>query len=262
MDNPQNRLFEFLQNMFKDEFNMIFTSQPATIVSFDVDENTVNCTLDKEGITLKDIPISLFGNPKSYITTPTLEAGTKGLLIFSKHDLYSWVEDGVDKEAKTDFSKNNAFFLIGATNQKNKIPYNMNAVEIKTDKAIEIEAIMDISLTSSKAINMTSTLTTNINAKSINGNATDDIKFSSKNVSVTGSTMISLSAPKISITATASGNELIGTLKGLSDDLKGLATTLSNSKDMTYQLKLTNHEEISSYIDKFQTTSSKLGGFS
>ena len=43
--------------------------------------------------------------------------------------------------------------------------------------------------------------------------------------------------------------------------MKGLATTLSQSKDMTYQKLLTNSPEIAGYISKFETLSSKYGGF-
>lgn len=131
--------------MFDDKLNMMFTSQPATIKSFNAEENTVTAVLDKEGLEFEDIPISLFGSPTSYITTPTLVLGTKGLLLFSKHDLNIWVGEGKDEFAKTDFSKNNAFFLIGATNALNKITYNLDAIEIKTDKAIEQIAAVHIS---------------------------------------------------------------------------------------------------------------------
>lgn len=132
------RLYEYLESLFNDKLEQVWTAQPCTIISYS--ENTINCTLDKEGIELHDVPISLFGNPDSYIQTPTLEAGTTGLLIFSKHDLYIWIEEGKDPTAKTDFSKNNAFFLIGATNHLKQITYNPNAVEIKTNKAVEITA--------------------------------------------------------------------------------------------------------------------------
>lgn len=151
MDKTEHfKLFEYLESLFDDKLNIIYTAQPATIKSFNAEANTVEVTLDKEGIALDDIPISLFGNPASYITTPTLELGTKGLLIFSKHDLYIWVEKGTDEHAKTDYSKNNAFFLIGATNSQNKVTYNLNAIEIKTDKAIEQIADKHISLTAPK----------------------------------------------------------------------------------------------------------------
>lgn len=246
-NNPQNRLYEYMENIFKDEFNMMYTSQPATIVSFNTDENTLTCTLDKEGITLKDIPITLFGNPTSYITTPTMEKGTKGILIFSKHDLYSWVEDGTDKNAKTDFSKNNAFFLIGATNKKNKITYNMDAIEIKTDKNIELISEKDTSISSQKMINIKSILSTNINAKNIT--ATADIN-------------IALSAPSVTITTTATGEELITLCKDVSTELKGLSTVLSQSRDKTYNQLLTNSNEIAIYINKFDILANKFGGFS
>lgn len=222
-NNPQNRLFEYMENIFKDEFNMMYTSQPATIVSFNANEITLTCTLDKEGITLKDIPITLFGNPTSYITTPTMEKGTKGILIFSKHDLYSWVEDGTDKNAKTDFSKNNAFFLIGATNKKNKITYNMDAIEIKTDKKIEL--------------------------------------ISEKDTSISSQEKISLSAPSITITATATGDELISLCKDMSTELKGLSTVLSKSRDQNSNQLLTNSNEIATYINKFDSLANKFGGF-
>ena len=217
------KLFEYLENLFDDKLNMIFTSQPATIESFNADENTVSVTLDKENLHLEDIPISLFGNPSSYITTPTLEKGTKGILIFSKHDLFSWVEDGTDEHAKTDFSKNNAFFLIGATNQKNKITYNLNAIEIKTDKAIEMTSKNHTSIDSEKSIDLT--------------------------------------APKISLTDKDTGNELFSLLVETLNEMKGLATTLSQSKDMTYQKLLTNSSDIAGYISKFEALSSKYGGF-
>jgi len=151
LDNTEHfKLYEYLENLFDDKLNMMFTSQPATIISFNAEDNTVTAKLDKEGLEFEDIPISLFGNPTSYITTPTLENGTKGLLLFSKHDLQIWVGEGKDELAKTDFSKNNAFFLIGATNALNKINYNLNAIEIKTDKAIEQIANKHISLTAPK----------------------------------------------------------------------------------------------------------------
>lgn len=261
-NNPQNRLYEYMENIFKDEFNMMYTSQPATIVSFNADENTLTCTLDKEGITLKDIPITLFGNPTSYITTPTMEKGTKGILIFSKHDLYSWVEDGTDKNAKTDFSKNNAFFLIGATNKKNKIIYNMDAIEIKTDKKIELISEKDTSITSQKMINIKSTLSTNINAKNITATAIDDISLNSKSILITGSTNIILTAPSVTITATATGEELISLCKDVSTELKGLSTVLSQSRDQTYNQLLTNSNEIATYINKFDSLANKFGGFS
>lgn len=204
-----------MENLFNDKLGMVYTAQPATIVLFNASDNTVNCTLDKEGIELQDIPISLFGNPTSYITTPTLESGTKGLLLFSKHDLYSWVEDGTDAEAKPNFSKNNAFFLIGATNQKNKITYNLDAIEIKTDKSIEQIADKHIHLT----------------------------------------------APQISLINSASNEELFALLVNTLDEMKALATTLSQSKDKTYNLLLTNSTEIATYINKFGDLSSKYGSF-
>ena len=261
MDNQENRLYEYMDNLFRDELGLIFTSQPATIVSFNKSENSLTCTLDKEGITLRDIPISLFGNPTSYITTPTMVKGTKGILIFSKHDLYSWVEDGTDPHAKTDFSKNNAFFLIGGTNQKNKITYNMDAIEIKTDKKIELISEKDTNITSNAAINIKSTLNTNINAKSISATATDGIDFTSKTYTATALTRMALSAPKISITATATGEELISLCKDVATTLKGLSTVLSQSRDETYNKLLTNSDEIATYIDEFQTLADKFGGF-
>lgn len=269
MDNQENILYDYMDKLFRDELGLIFTSQPATIVSFNADENSLTCTLDKEGITLRDIPISLFGNPTSYITTPTMVKGTKGILIFSKHDLYSWVEDGTDPHAKTDFSKNNAFFLIGGTNQKNKITYNMDAIEIKTDKKIELISEKDTNITSNAAINMKSTLSTNINAKSISATATDGIDFTGKTFNATASTtmsltatsMMSLSAPQISITATATGEELISLCKDMATSLKGLSTALSQSRDETYNKLLTNSTDIATYIDEFQTLADKFGGF-
>lgn len=261
-NNPQNRLYEYMDSVFKDEFNMMYTSQPATIVSFNESDISLTCTLDKEGITLRDIPISLIGNPSSYITTPTMTEGTKGLLLFSKHDLYTWIGDGTDKNAKTDFSKNNAFFLTGATNHKNKITYNMDAIEIKTDKKIELISDKDTSITSQKMINITSTLSTNINAKSITATATDDISLDTKSITLTGSTNIVLSAPSVTITATATGEELITLCKDVATELKGLSTALSQSRDATYNKLLTNAAELEAYINKFNTLANKFGGFS
>jgi len=260
-DELKLRLYEYMDNIFKDELNMIYTQQPATIVSFNEQENTLTCTLDSEGITLRDIPITIFGNPTSYITTPTMVKGTKGLLIFSKHDLRSWVEDGVDEFAKDDFSKNNAFFLTGATNQKNKITYNMDAIEIKTDKKIELISEKDTSITSNAAINIKSTLSTNITAKNITGTAIDNIDFTSKIINITGATSVLITAPAVNIVSASGQNLIDGVLKTLADDLKGLATVLSQSKDATYNLNLTNSSEIATYIAKFTSTAEKLGGF-
>ncbi len=217
------KLFEYLENLFDDKLNMVFTSQPATIVSFNSAENTVSVTLDKEGLKLEDIPISLFGNPSSYITTPTLEKGTKGMLIFSKHDLFSWVEDGVDEHAKTDFSKNNAFFLIGATNQKNKITYNLNAVEIKTDKAIEMTSKNHTSIDSEKSIDLT--------------------------------------APKISLTDKDNGNELFDLLGQTLDLMKDLASELVSTKTSIHNETLTSSPAFSSLSSQFEELSSKYKGF-
>ena len=139
-NNDSLALNNHLEKMFFNNNEELFTSQPATIKSFNADENTLTAILDKEGIELKDVPITLFGNPASYITTRSMEAGTKGLLIFSKHDLSEWVEDGTDIHAKDTFSLNNAFWLIGATNQKNKVIYNMKALEIKDSKKIHLKA--------------------------------------------------------------------------------------------------------------------------
>lgn len=151
MDETQQlKLFSYLESLFDDKISSLWTSQPATIKSFDSDNNTLSCTLDREGIPLRDIPITILGNPQSYITTPTLSAGTKGLLLFSRHDLKDWVGSGIDSEAKLDHSKNNAFFLTGVTNQKNKISYNMDAIEIKTDKAVEISAQIHTNISSPK----------------------------------------------------------------------------------------------------------------
>jgi len=216
-------LFDYMEKLFSDKLEQIYTMQPATIISFDSDENTVNCTLDKEGITLKEIPITLFGNPSSYITTPTLEAGTKGLLIFCKHDLYSWIEDDTDADAKTDFSKNNAFFLIGLTNHNHKITYNLNAVEIKTDKAIEM--------------------------------------YSDKHARIHSKEKCDFAAPKISLTNSTTNDELFALLVDTLDEMKAMATTLSQSKDMTYQKLLTNSSEIAGYISKFGDLSAKYGSF-
>jgi hypothetical protein len=204
-----------MEDIFSDKFEQFYTMQPATIVSFDTVENTLICTLDRGMIELRDIPITLLGSPTSYITTPTMVSGVKGLLIFSKHDISTWVGDGVDEHAKTDFSKNNAFFLIGATNQKNKISYNMNAIEIKTDKALEI----------------------------------------------TAETHSSILSPKIALTNSATGDELFSLLEETLNEIKALATTLSQSKDIPTQNLLTNSVEIASYISKFGTLSTKYGGF-
>ena len=247
MNNTESiKLYEYLENLFDDKLNMIFTSQPATIESFNAGENTVNVKLDKEGYILKDVPISLFGNPTSYITTPTLVKGTKGNLLFSKHDLFNWVEDGEDIEAKTDFSKNNAFFLIGVTNQKNLITYNTAAIEIKTDKAIEIDSAKDTSINAEKNINFTSKLSTNVNCENFN---------------VTAKKSVVVSAPKISFNCTTTGEELISLVKGISDEVKALSTILSVSKDSNNAL-LHNSGEIAGMINKFDVLSQKIGGFS
>jgi len=138
--NESTKSFEFFESLFFSKLEEVYTSQPATILKFDAKELTLEVRLDKEGIVLKDIPITLFGNPKSYITTTSMEKGTKGLLIFSKHDLMDWVEDGTDEHAKTDHALNNAFFLTGVTNKKNKIAYNLNALEIVDDKEVLAKA--------------------------------------------------------------------------------------------------------------------------
>ncbi len=214
-----------MESLFNDKFNMLFTSQPGTIELFNAKENSVNVKLDKENYILEDVPISLFGNTNSYITTPTLKKGTKGILIFSKHDLFSWVEDGVDEHAVTDFSKNNAFFLMGATNQKNIINYNNEAIEIKTDQAIEI----------------ISENTTNIN--------------SNKNIIT--------SAPKMSLNCTTNGEELISLIKNITDELKGLSTALSSATTLVNgaPVPLSNATTIAKYISKFEALSLKFGGF-
>lgn len=268
MLDPNSETYQYLENLFEDKFHMIFTSQPATIKSINASANTVNVTLDKEGYSLEDIPISLFGNPSSYIQTPTLENGTKGILIFSKHDLYSWVEDGVDSMAKTDFSKNNAFFLIGATNQKNKITYNPNAIEIKTNKAIEITSANDNSTISKKNINLTSTLSTNINCVDLNATASNSINLAAKNIVLNGSAKVDIfsaavqiKAPSISLINSSNNEELFNVIGSLASDLEGLARELSISRDQTYNLTLTNSEALATYIEKFNTTAAKLKGF-
>lgn len=204
----QIALFAYLESLFDDKLQSVWTSQPATILNFNALENTVSCVLDRENIVLEDIPISLFGNTQSYITTPTMEKGTKGLLIFSKHDLYIWVESGMDSEAKTDFSKNNAFFLIGVTNQKNKISYNMDAIEIKTDKAVEIFA--------------------DIHTK--------------------------IEAPKIALKNSNTNEELFALLVETLNEMKDLATTLTQSQ-------LINSIDIVPFVEKFDLLSSKYGSF-
>jgi len=219
----QLQLFSYLEKLFDDKLGAVWTSQPATIDSFNAEDNTLNCTLDKEGITLEDIPIALFGNPQSYITTPTLVKGTKGLLLFSKHDLFEWVESGTDPEAKTDFSKNNAFFLIGATNKGNKITYNMNAIEVKTDKAIAMS--------------------------------------SKDETSVDSETGVHISAPKVSVTNSASGDELFALLEETLVKLNDFAQTVSQATDTDSGSALSNAVEIASYTQIFTALSEKYKGF-
>lgn len=138
----------------------------------------------------------------------------------------------------------------------------MDAIEIKTDKKIELISEKDTSITSEQMINIKSTLSTNINAKNITATAIDDISLNSKSILITGSTNIILSAPSVTITATATGEELISLCKDVSTELKGLSTVLSQSRDQTYNQLLTNSNEIATYINKFDSLAKKFGGFS
>lgn len=215
-------LSKFLDDFFDDRIGSIHTMQPCTVVSFDASALTMRCTLDKEGIELSDVPVTLFGNPDNYITAP-IEAGSTGLLIFSKHDLYTWVTEGSDPEAKNDFSKNNAFFLIGATNAKSTITYNQDAIEIKSlKKAIEI--------------------------------------FASKTASVKSDQLVELNAPKISLTNTASGEELFDLLVQTATALKDVATELSTTLDSTGG-PISSGTNFATMLPDLATLITKLEGF-
>jgi hypothetical protein len=139
-NNETSETNRYLKSLFSSNNEELYTFQPCTIKKFDAEENTLSVTLDKEGIELQDVPISLLGNPNSYITTRSMEAGTKGTLAFSKHDLEDWVQDGEDEDAVTNFSLNNAIFIMGVTNHKNKVTYNMEAMELKDSKKIRLKS--------------------------------------------------------------------------------------------------------------------------
>lgn len=261
--NEAHRFDEYSNTFFDERMNLIFTCQPATIKVFNKDENTVQVTLDKEGITLDDIQISLFGNPDSYITTPTLEAGTKGLLIFSKHDLYDWVATGEDKNAKNDFSKNNAFFLIGVTNHKNLINYNISAIEIRTDKAIQTFSKNNTEFNSESSIKGTASqdITLTAGAK-ISNTASGNIEHNS-GASIKGVAPVSIeyTAPKISIKNSSTNEELFSLLETTLTTIKNLANELSQSKDSADNSLLTNSSAFSTLAGEFNTLATKFGGF-
>ena len=256
-------LDEYSNKYFDERMNLIFTSQPATIVHFNASENTVRVKFDHEGIEVDDIPISLFGNPKSYITTPTLEAGTKGILIFSKHDLNDWVATGEDKNAKNDFSKNNAFFLIGATNHKNLIKYNLNAIEIKTDKAIQTFSKDNTEFNSEASIKQTATadIASNAGGK-ISSTAGGDIEHNSgASIKGTAPTSIEYTAPKIVIKNSTTNDELFALLESSLQTMKSLANQLSQSRDSADNSLLTNSSAFSSLAGEFDSLATKFGGF-
>lgn len=261
--NEQFILDEHFNKFFDERMNLIFTCQPATIVEFHVAENTVKVTLDKEGISLDDIPISLFGNPQSYITTPTLEAGTKGLLIFSKHDLNIWVGESKDPHAKNDFSKNNAFFLIGATNSQNLINYNTTAIEIRTNKAIQTFSKNNTEFNSEASIKGTATADIVLNAGGkISNTAGGNIEHNSgASIKGTAPTSIEYTAPKIVIKNSSTNEELFSLLQTTLSTIQTLAHELSLSKDTADQSLLTNSSEFSNLATQFETLANKFGGF-
>jgi len=215
-------LSQFLDDFFDDRIGSIHTMQPCTVVSFDASALTMRCTLDKEGIELSDVPVTLFGNPDNYITAP-IEAGSTGLLIFSKHDLFTWITEGSDPAAKDDFSKNNAFFLIGATNAKSKITYNQEAIEIKSlKKAIEI--------------------------------------FASKTASVKSDQLVDLSAPKVAVTNAATGEELFDLLVQTATALNNVATILSTATDSSGG-PLSSSAALTAMLPDLSALVTKFGGF-
>lgn len=261
--NEQFILDEHFNKFFDERMNLIFTCQPATIVEFHKAENTVKVTLDKEGITLDDIPISLFGNPQSYITTPTLEAGTKGLLIFSKHDLNIWVGESKDPHAKNDFSKNNAFFLIGVTNHQNLINYNTKAIELRTNKAIQSFSKNNTEFNSEADYkeNANGNIVETAGGK-ITNTASGDIEHNSGS-SIKGSAPVSIiyQAPKINVKNSSTGEELFTLLESSLQTIKALATELSQSRDTADNSLLTNSSAFTTLATQFDTLATKFGGF-
>lgn len=260
----KEQFFEYIDTLFADKYNMLYTMQPATIVSFNPIENEINARLDNIDLVLEDIPISILGDKNSYISTPTLHEGTKGLLIFSKHDLYTWLEDGVDFEAKTDFSKNNAFFLIGASWKNNRIEnYNLNAIELKTNKAFEAFVTKHILLDSKDKVEIKSALATIMTSSKTWSASSDEAMSltSQKTLSATATTQMTFNAPKVSITNSATGEELLSLVADSMQIIEDLAYQLTLAKDSADQSNLTNASAFSSLQGQIATIKDKVKGF-
>lgn len=268
-------IYEYIENVFNDKFKQTYTMQPATIEKYN-DNNTVNMRLDSEDFLLKDIPLSILGDKNSYITTPTMHTGTKGLLIFSKHDLRDWLSDGTDKDANSDFSKNNGFFLLGATWEKNRITYNHDAIEIKTNKAIEISSQNDTSIDSAKnvkikaqaditndAANIKSIAQADITNDAVNiiQTATENLTQNAKIINGVAQTAITYTAPAISITSSTTGEELFTLLGQALDTVKTMANELTKARDTADNSLLTNSAAFAAIEQEATILSQKFKGF-
>ncbi len=256
--------YEYLQDLLFDRFNLTYTLQPATVVSFDTDANTLSMNLDQEDIVLEDIPISIFGNKDSYISTPTFEAGTKGLLGFSKHDLQIWAEVGVDRDAKSDFSKNNAFFIVGASWNENKISnYNMNAIEIKTNKAFECFIAKHILLDAKDSFEAKAVLDMMFStAGKFSASSDLDMMLDSKaSTTLQATTKVEMKAPKLSLTNTATGEELFSLLVDTFVVMKNIAHELTLSKDTADNSPLTNQSAFATLEGQIESLILKFEGF-
>lgn len=253
-------IYEYIENVFEDKFNRTYTMQPATIEKYN-DDNTVNMRLDSENILLEDIPLTIIGDKNSYITTPTMHSGTKGLLIFSKHDLYDWLSDGKDESAKKDFSKNNGFFLLGATWEKNRITYNHNAIEIRTNKAIELHSQNDTSINSAANVKIKAQADITNDAKNIIQTANTNLTQNAKTITGVAEISIAYSAPAITITNTSTGEELFTLLGQALDTVTKMANELTKAKDTADNSPLTNSAAFAAIEQEATSLSEKFKGF-
>lgn len=253
-------IYEYIENVFNDKFNQTYTMQPATIEKYN-DDNTVNMRLDCENILLEDIPLTILGDKNSYITTPTMHQGTKGLLLFSKHDLYDWLSDGKDEDAKVTFGKNNGFFLLGATWSGNRITYNHNAIEIRTNKAIEMYSQNDTSIDSQKNISLKAVVDIINQAANISQTASNNLTQNAKTITGAAQTAINYQAPAVAITNTSTGEELFNLLGQALDTVKNMAHQLTLARDEADNSPLTNSAEFASIEQEASALSQKFKGF-
>jgi len=143
-------LYSAIRQVIKQEFLELNTAMPGQISSFNLDTQlaVIKPSLkikykdeseSKDRPLISNVPVVFPKMGNAHIRFP-IEPGQEGLIIWSQRSIDKWISLGgiVDPEDNRKFDYSDAFFIIGAVSQPNKIinKGKTTSLEIVNDKMV------------------------------------------------------------------------------------------------------------------------------